>query len=420
MPRRRRPGTSLGLEANARGFSTDVRPPDRSQRHVPPPLPGPHGDHRHGPPGHAVLRRARGQRPAGPQDEQELHPALDGRRPEPHGHLGPEAREREERRPVQADRDLGPRRDDQRAPADRRQADEAPEHHPLARLEGRQPRPRHLHDAHRATPRTRPSCIPSFGSVCSYELGEQARELRPAALHLDQQPGRGRRASSGMAHSPFVVQNPNAPIANLQPPSGRRRRCGWTAGCRCSAWSRTTSSTQKRGQAADRPQGRLREDDPDDELALHQGVQARRRARGGPRRLRPQLVRLGLPDGPAAGRGGRHVRRGLPRRLGHARRHLRHPLRTASCPSSTRGWAPWSPTSPSAACSTTRMVVWMGDFGRTPRINQNGGRDHWPRSWSIVMGGGGMKGGQAIGDDRQGRRRHRRPPGRRHGRRSPP
>ena len=43
------------------------------------------------------------------------------------------------------------------------------------------------------------------------------------------------------------------------------------------------------------------------------------------------------------------------------------------------------------------LVVWMGEFGRTPRINQNGGRDHWPRSWSVVMGGGGLKGGQAIG-----------------------
>jgi uncharacterized protein (DUF1501 family) len=43
------------------------------------------------------------------------------------------------------------------------------------------------------------------------------------------------------------------------------------------------------------------------------------------------------------------------------------------------------------------MVVWMGDFGRTPRINQNAGRDHWPRSWSVVMGGGGMKGGQLHG-----------------------
>src|SRR5262249_48430093 len=43
------------------------------------------------------------------------------------------------------------------------------------------------------------------------------------------------------------------------------------------------------------------------------------------------------------------------------------------------------------------LIVWMGEFGRTPRINQNAGRDHWPRSWSIVMGGGGLKGGQAVG-----------------------
>lgn len=42
-------------------------------------------------------------------------------------------------------------------------------------------------------------------------------------------------------------------------------------------------------------------------------------------------------------------------------------------------------------------VIWMGEFGRTPRINGNGGRDHWARSWSTVVGGGGMKGGIAIG-----------------------
>lgn len=42
-------------------------------------------------------------------------------------------------------------------------------------------------------------------------------------------------------------------------------------------------------------------------------------------------------------------------------------------------------------------IVWMGEFGRTPRINQNVGRDHWAASWSAVVGGGGLKGGQAIG-----------------------
>ena len=42
-------------------------------------------------------------------------------------------------------------------------------------------------------------------------------------------------------------------------------------------------------------------------------------------------------------------------------------------------------------------IIWMGEFGRTPQINGNAGRDHWARSWSVVVGGGGMKGGIAVG-----------------------
>ena len=44
------------------------------------------------------------------------------------------------------------------------------------------------------------------------------------------------------------------------------------------------------------------------------------------------------------------------------------------------------------------VVIWMGEFSRTPRINQNAGRDHWARSWSVVVGGGGMNGGIAVGE----------------------
>jgi hypothetical protein len=43
------------------------------------------------------------------------------------------------------------------------------------------------------------------------------------------------------------------------------------------------------------------------------------------------------------------------------------------------------------------VIVWMGDFGRTPRINQNAGRDHWSRCWSVVLGGGDIKGGVVYG-----------------------
>ncbi len=43
------------------------------------------------------------------------------------------------------------------------------------------------------------------------------------------------------------------------------------------------------------------------------------------------------------------------------------------------------------------LVVWMGEFGRTPKINMTNGRDHFPVAWSTVLGGGGIKGGQVIG-----------------------
>lgn len=44
------------------------------------------------------------------------------------------------------------------------------------------------------------------------------------------------------------------------------------------------------------------------------------------------------------------------------------------------------------------IIIWMGEFGRTPRINGNAGRDHYARAWSAVVGGGGLNGGLAIGE----------------------
>ncbi|HEY7315657.1 MAG TPA: DUF1501 domain-containing protein [Gemmataceae bacterium] len=45
----------------------------------------------------------------------------------------------------------------------------------------------------------------------------------------------------------------------------------------------------------------------------------------------------------------------------------------------------------------TTLIVWMGEFGRTPKINDNKGRDHWANSWTTVLAGGGVKGGQVVG-----------------------
>jgi hypothetical protein len=43
------------------------------------------------------------------------------------------------------------------------------------------------------------------------------------------------------------------------------------------------------------------------------------------------------------------------------------------------------------------LVIWMGEFGRSPQITSGGGRNHWSRAWSSVLAGGGIRSGQVIG-----------------------
>src|SRR5207245_4089296 len=45
----------------------------------------------------------------------------------------------------------------------------------------------------------------------------------------------------------------------------------------------------------------------------------------------------------------------------------------------------------------TTLVVAMGEFGRTPRINANAGRDHWPDCYTVLLAGGGIHGGAVHG-----------------------
>jgi hypothetical protein len=82
------------------------------------------------------------------------------------------------------------------------------------------------------------------------------------------------------------------------------------------------------------------------------------------------------------------------------------------------GWLPFSPISSyrdvvgpmyDMACSAllddlsdrgllkTTLVVSMGEFGRTPKINPSGGRDHWPHCFTVQLAGGGIRGGQVYG-----------------------
>jgi uncharacterized protein (DUF1501 family) len=49
------------------------------------------------------------------------------------------------------------------------------------------------------------------------------------------------------------------------------------------------------------------------------------------------------------------------------------------------------------------LVIWMGEFGRMPRINLTAGRDHYPQAFNVALAGAGVRGGQVIGaTDKEG------------------
>jgi hypothetical protein len=61
------------------------------------------------------------------------------------------------------------------------------------------------------------------------------------------------------------------------------------------------------------------------------------------------------------------------------------------------GWATLVDDLKDRGLLDSTVLVWMGEFGRTPTINADKGRDHFPSAWSAVLGGGGVKGGQVVG-----------------------
>ncbi len=62
------------------------------------------------------------------------------------------------------------------------------------------------------------------------------------------------------------------------------------------------------------------------------------------------------------------------------------------------GWSALIDDLRSRGLLDSTLIVWMGEFGRTPKVNANAGRDHFPNAWTTVLAGGGIKGGQVIGD----------------------
>ena len=234
---------------------------------------------------------------------------------------------------------------------------------------------------------------PSFGSVCSYELGDRVAIDLPHFISINT-PGTG-AGFLGMTHAPFWVQNPTAPIANLQPPAGIDQR-------------RLSRRLQLLGQVEDSFGAENRGFAAADHKAVYTKTI---------RMMNSRYTRAFKLDDVAAPIRDRYGRNSfgqgclMARRLVEAgvtfievslggwdnHQDIFNTLSGNLLPQLDQGMSALVEDLAASGLLDSTLVVWMGEFGRTPRVNENAGRDHWPRSWSVVLGGAGMKGGQVIG-----------------------
>jgi hypothetical protein len=246
-----------------------------------------------------------------------------------------------------------------------------------------------------------PSVVhPGWGSVCAYELGEKSAGLGlPHCVSINA-PGVG-AGFLGMSFSPFVVQNPNAPVANLRPagdvdPDRMARRL------RMLGHVENQFIAQRRAQSAvdhksvyDRTLRMMNSRQKEIFNLETESASVRdsygRSAFGAGCLMARRLVEQGVS----------YVEVSLDGWDTHSNNF--DTLSRRLLPPLDQGMAALVGDLADRGLLDSTLIVWMGEFGRTPRINQNAGRDHWPRSWSVVLGGAGLKSGQIVGaTDRDG------------------
>jgi Protein of unknown function (DUF1501) len=235
---------------------------------------------------------------------------------------------------------------------------------------------------------------PGWGSVCAMELGEKLENFDlPHCISINS-PGVG-AGFLGMSYAPFVVQNPNAPIANLRPPQDVD---GLRMGRRFEMLGLVENQfvSQRRAQAAVDHKAvyaktlRMMNSRYQDSFNLDRE----------PAKTRDAYGRGSFGSGCLMAR--RLVEKGVSYvevSLGGWDTHNNNfdTLSDRLLPELDKGMSALVDDLADRRLLDTTMIVCMGEFGRTPKINQNTGRDHHPGSWSVVLGGGGLKSGQVIG-----------------------
>ncbi len=309
---------------------------------------------------------------------------------------------------------------DQRAPAQACQADERDRDHSLDEHQGRGPWPGDLQLADRL-PADRSDPLPDAwdrssprSSAPTTPSCPTSSALRPSVASI---PGAFGPGFLGPQYAPLIVgeravmdpqggsdaRNLSFKVEDLSLPAGvDTSRADSRLGLLGLIASRLP--VQPPGHGPLEPPGCLLAGRAADALGSSQGVRAGGGARRGTRRLRTDRVRPGVSACPPAGRAGRSVRRGHAllsrgrngRRLGYSPAELRRGQEVERSPRPSVVGLDGRPAIARAAW-TRRLIVWMGEFGRTPKINPQAGRDHFPAAWTTVLAGGGIKGGQVIG-----------------------
>lgn len=235
---------------------------------------------------------------------------------------------------------------------------------------------------------------PGWGSVCAYEIGERTPGLGLPHCVAVNSPGVG-AGFLGMSYSPFVVQNPNAPVANLRPADGvdsqrmarRLRMLGLVE---------DQFIAQRRAQAAVDHKSvyekTLRMMNSHRKDAFNLGAE--------PDKVRDAYGRNSFGSGCLMARrlveqGVSYVEVALDGWDTHSDNF--DALSRRLLPPLDQGMSALVADLADRGLLDTTLIVWMGEFGRTPRINDRAGRDHWPQSWSVVLGGAGLKGGRVVG-----------------------
>lgn len=250
---------------------------------------------------------------------------------------------------------------------------------------------------------------PSIGSVLAYYQSMDAEAMKNADLPAFMSVAGGPGAAPGflgMKYAPFQIQNPGSLPENVSPPAGvnelqMARRAALFGRLEGSLTSGATMDSARAHREVY-------------EKALNMVVSSRKEVFNLDKEVDGKPIPMSLKEEyGAAGPGASAFGRGclLARKLVEAgsvcvevglggwdmHAGIFNNLATRALPMLDRGFAALVKDLEVRKMLGNVAILWVTEFGRTPRINQNAGRDHYPRAWSVVLGGGNIKGGYAYG-----------------------